>query len=371
MLLSFLTLLFSFVPSAQAYTDTEGYEFLEAAEYLTEQGVVGGYADGTLKPDNAINRAEFLKIVVEATAGTPEGEQCFTDVNSQWFASYICFAKEAGIVSGYPDGSYVPAKTIQLIEALKILAEAFDLELDAAEGDQWYSAYLETLAGDGVVPYTLEFYSEPITRGEAFEMLWRIMEEKREEEATSLEEFVGPLCVEFEPESYANIDMDRVRETWLAWTNEARAAQGLYAYVYNEQLDRTAYEWSVTGRARGSMSHKRTGTAYYDYYEIQDWFSDFGLTFSNVGGYTFTENIGRGPYSCSAADCTDELIEAIEYTFDYFMSEATSSYRPHYNSIMNSTFKDIGFGLVVDSGSYYFTVHYATEISSSPAPFCD
>ena len=144
------------------------------------------------------------------------------------------------------------------------------------------------------------------------------------------------------------------------------------AYVHDEQLDRTALIWSEYGRSEGKMTHTRPGTtAYYDYYAILNWFADLGLTFTSVGGYTFTENIGRGPYSCSADDCTDELLDAIEYTFDYYMSEAGSSYRPHYNSIMNSEFQKIGFGLVVSDSSYFMTIHYATEITSSVAPACD
>lgn len=359
-------------PEVYAYSDVEGYAFQTAVEYLSEQEVIGGYEDGTLRPENSINRAEFLKIVMVAGGQTTEGTSCFTDVAEEWFAPYVCGAKAEGIVNGYADETFAPENTITLVEALKIASRALDLATEEPTGKEWYSEYLETFAEKNYIPYPLEYYSEELTRGEAFELIWRMMTDNEDQEATTLEEFKGAVCEDFAVESISNVDVDRVRDTWLSWTNDARAQLGLPAYTFDEQLDRTALIWSEYGYSRGSMTHTRPGTtAYYDYYAIQDWFADLGLTFQSSGGYTFTENIGRGPYSCGADDCTDELIAAIEYTFDYYMSEAGSSYRPHYNSIMNSEFQKIGFGLVAEGGSYYMTIHYATEITSTVAPACD
>lgn len=373
-LLGFLLALFSQeVPLVQAdYSDVEGYEFRTAIEFLTEEGIVMGYEDNTVRPEQSISRAEFLKVMTLASDLTVEElTACFTDVEDEWFASYVCSAKGAGWVNGYPDGSFGPDATVNLVEALKIVSEAFELELITPTGDSWYSPYLETLAELGAIPYTLDYYSETLTRGEAFELLWRIMEEKTEESASQLEDFKGDSCTDFLAESPSNIDLDRVRDTWFSWTNAARATQGLSAYTHNEALDYTATVWSEYSRDRGYMDHKRPGTtAYYDYYAILDWFADLGVSFTSVSGTTYTENIGRGPYSCSEEDCTDELLSAIRYTFDYYMSEAGSDYRPHYNSIMNTAFTQIGFGMALSDSSYYMTVHYATALETAQ-PFCD
>lgn len=338
---------------------------------LQSQGIVQGYANGDLGLENKINRAEFLKITMASLGMESEGGNCFTDVNEQWYAPYICAAKERGLIKGYADGSFRPEQAVNLLEAGKILTDAFELETSGVVGQEWYSPSLETLAAAGAIPATVDFYTETLIREEAFELLWRV-KENQTGESTALAAFKGAACMDFEPEFYENIDMQRVRDTWLSWYNEARAAQGLPAFTVNEQLDRSAYLWSELARSRGYIDHKRPGTtAYYDYYAIQDWFSDLGLTFANVGGITFTENIGRGPYSCSAEDCTDELLAMIRYTFDYYMSEAGQAYRPHYNSLMSGTFKEIGLGLVVSESSYYLTIHYATSITSDPTPFCD
>jgi len=355
-----------------AYTDTETYSFGKGIQSLTEEGIIQGYSDGSFRPDAAITRAEFIKMVMTGAGVQSVGADCFNDVAQEWYAASICMAKDDGIVSGYEDGTFLPDQGVTLIEALKILVNVFEVKSIQPQGGEWYSASLETAAALNYIPSTLDYYAETLTRGEAAELLWRIMNDQRDEEATTLDEFKGTLCVDFEPETYTGVDMERVRETWLSWTNQARVSGGLAPYVYNEQLDRTAYTWSVASREKGFMDHKRPGTsAYYDYYAIQAWFEDLGLSFENWGGVTFTENIGHGPYSCHDTECTDELINAIEYTFDYYMSEAGSSYRPHYNSIMNSSFQEIGFGIVLTDSEYYFTVHYATKISSEPTPFCD
>lgn len=360
-----------------AYSDVnEDSTYSTAIEWLTQQGAISGYSDGSFKPENKITRAEFLKILVYfKEGGAPIGpeETCFDDVDlEEWYAPYVCFGKEEGIVNGYADGSFGPTDKINLVEASKILAETLDVELiEDPTGEEWYSSYLETLSQLGAYPTELEYLNESITRGEVAEMLWRIAEGKTKEASKSWGEF-SSACSPFEYDIPENIDVKRIEETWLAWTNATRASNGLPAYTQNDQLMRSATEWALYGKSRGYMDHKRPGTsAYYDYYAIQDWFADLGLTFANNGGYTFTENIGRGPYSCSAEDCTDELLDAIWYTYEYYLSEAGASYSPHWNSIINSQFKEIGFGITVDSGSYYLTVHYATEITSDPAPLCD
>ena len=81
-------------------------------------------------------------------------------------------------------------------------------------------------------------------------------------------------------------------------------------------------------------------------------------------GVTYSENIGYGPFNCSESDCTDELIANIRSTFDFYMSEKDQSYRPHYNSVMNAYFKEIGLGITIDESQnrYYLTVHYGTEL---------
>ena len=149
--------IFGLSPLAKAnFTDLAfGHKNAQAIEFLQETGVVNGYADGTFQPENQINRAELAKILVESQGITPDPEvykNCFTDVAEEWFAPYVCYAKEVGWVSGYADGSYKPEQAVTRVEAIKmtINSQGFDDETDSCDEelfadtdeDEWYGKYL-------------------------------------------------------------------------------------------------------------------------------------------------------------------------------------------------------------------------------------
>ncbi len=79
-----------------------------AVSTLTNAGILDGYEDGTFKPDGNITRAEFATIAVRFFGGTYEGEDIFPDIDGHWAAEYINEAANAGIVDGYPDGTFQP-----------------------------------------------------------------------------------------------------------------------------------------------------------------------------------------------------------------------------------------------------------------------
>lgn len=175
-----------------------------------------------------------------------------------------------------------------------------------------------------------------------------------------------PVCAADLPE-LPRVDLSRVRAAWLSWYNEARRNNGLGLFEYDENLHRTALTWSESAKAKGAITHKRSGqTAYYDYKRMVSWFKEQGLTFPSVKGSTFVENIGWDYYSCPASedDCTDRLISSIKKTYNFFMSEKGKKYRAHYDSIMNKNYRKIGLGITVDASKkrYYLTVHYATDV---------
>ena len=101
---------------------------LAAIEYLKSVGLLGGYPDGTFKPDQTINRAEALKIInlsrarlSLADAGTSKVMN-FPDVKkTDWFFTYVQKAYDLEIVEGYVDGKFKPANEITNAESLKIV----------------------------------------------------------------------------------------------------------------------------------------------------------------------------------------------------------------------------------------------------------
>lgn len=157
----------------------------QAINYLKENGIVNGYGDGTFKPLNKINRAEFLKIVMEASENLNSKAlevaphdgftNCFSDVKAQWFATYVCLATKMGLVKGYDDGTFKPEKEINFAEASKIIANVMALDIASTESaDVWYKPYVQALSDKSAIPDDIAGFTYNITRGQMSEMIWRV-----------------------------------------------------------------------------------------------------------------------------------------------------------------------------------------------------
>ncbi len=164
---------------AETLSDISGHKYQSAIQSLVDMNVIDGHPDGTFRPDTAINRAEFLKIVVGASAdniGT--GANCFPDVKTDWYAKYVCYAKSIGIVEGYPDGLFRPAQNVNYVEAMKMLYEANnDDGLANPEGSEWYSKYSEDAVQNQIFISGIAL-NQMMKRGEIAQLTWNYREQK-------------------------------------------------------------------------------------------------------------------------------------------------------------------------------------------------
>lgn len=106
---------------------------------LKDEGIVKGFSDGSYRPDDLIKREEFVKLVVTALKANPHplsNSGCFSDVGTEWFAPYVCYAKRREIVGGYEDGSFGSGKNITVAEGVSLLNKAFGSSLAAGEGEE-------------------------------------------------------------------------------------------------------------------------------------------------------------------------------------------------------------------------------------------
>ena len=94
-----------------------------AVSTLCHMGVLGGYSDGSFRPNAPITRAEFAKIAVSFAQINGFSEYgYFTDVDSSdWYAPYVDAAKSVGLIEGYSDGSFKPENKITRAEACTIV----------------------------------------------------------------------------------------------------------------------------------------------------------------------------------------------------------------------------------------------------------
>ncbi len=80
----------------------------ESIARLYEAGVISPAADNCFRPEDNITRAEFVKMLTVAFGLQLIYENSgFTDaVENEWYQPYLSSAKAAGIIQGYPDGSF-------------------------------------------------------------------------------------------------------------------------------------------------------------------------------------------------------------------------------------------------------------------------
>lgn len=175
-----------------AMRDISGHKYEDAIWYVYNNGIVEGYEDGSYKPDQTINRAELLKIIIEAKYDNEfeayDDQGCFTDVPaSQWYSKYVCFGLDNYVVEGYTDGSFKPANEINFVEALKLALIGFGMGYEA--GEPWYRNIVEEASEANLIPLDVDKFNDIMTRGQIAEMITRIM--KYEDE--TLEDYLGEM----------------------------------------------------------------------------------------------------------------------------------------------------------------------------------
>ena len=149
--------------------------YFDAIKYLKDSNIVQGYSDKSFKPLAPINRAEFTKIIVGViTSTTPSGSNCFNDVHNEWFAPYACYAKDKGIIKGYSDGKFKPNQNINLAEALKIVLLALKVNLSQNTGSNWYDVYLNTASERGILSGMAIDSGHLLNRGEMAQIIYKL-----------------------------------------------------------------------------------------------------------------------------------------------------------------------------------------------------
>ncbi len=172
-----IPLFFSPVFAANFHDLSTDHIHYKGLKYMLDIGAMEGYPDGTLRPDAVVSRAEFLKIILQGTdhmrLGIGDRKNCFPDVTTEWYAPFVCYAFDQGLVKGYPDGLFHPEQPVNFVEAAKILHILFYGDLPRDE-KRWYRPYVKILTRERRVPFTIDSLNKFITRGETAMLVWAL-----------------------------------------------------------------------------------------------------------------------------------------------------------------------------------------------------
>ena len=102
--------------------------------------IAGGNGDASFRPDEPISRVEALAILLRASDIAPihpsliKTTNAFEDVPSyQWYYPYVYTAVYEGIVGGYRDGTFRPAKHLTRAEGAKLVHSLMQTDTEPPE----------------------------------------------------------------------------------------------------------------------------------------------------------------------------------------------------------------------------------------------
>ena len=194
-----LALGFSSLISAAVAADTAAFSDVpvthvnyKAIMDLKSKGVIGGYPDGTFRPDQLVNRVEALKIILggaKISTVSSLKKAFFNDTDgTQWYVPYLNKVVELNVVAGYPDGSFKPTQTVNLVENLKILILALGEDVSKLDvpanpyGDasksEWYARYLQYAKNSHLIDADASGNIQPaqgMTRAKLAEIAYRML----------------------------------------------------------------------------------------------------------------------------------------------------------------------------------------------------
>ncbi|WLR49022.1 S-layer homology domain-containing protein [Halobacillus litoralis] len=130
-LMLFLLFFASFGSAVHAEDDITGTPFEEDLRALIEAGIMTGYEDGTYRPEKSVTRAEFTVFINKAleldeTELDVSADQ-FSDIQVEdWYYDSIMTAYSHGLINGYPDGTFRPKEIISRQDMAVMIMNAAD-----------------------------------------------------------------------------------------------------------------------------------------------------------------------------------------------------------------------------------------------------
>ncbi|EHS58008.1 S-layer domain protein [Paenibacillus sp. Aloe-11] len=110
--------------------DIKGHWAEKAIDTFVKLQIIKGYGDGQFKPNGDITRAEFAMLISRAfdISGGADHSAAMSDISSHWAKEAIEKLASAGVLGGYGDGTFKPNQTISREEMAIILSRIVNLD---------------------------------------------------------------------------------------------------------------------------------------------------------------------------------------------------------------------------------------------------
>jgi len=347
-ILLILTILASGVICANAETSKLTAEQKIALEFAMDEGIIGGYPDGTIVPYGGVTRAEFITMIVRYMGYETDEYATFDDVpKTFWASKEIATGVKYGLINGMGDNIFAPQSNVKVEHAAKILTalKEFTKDVDIEKSGGWPEAYM-LLAEYAELFTDTDHYElgENLTRIDVAVLLYNISKIEKcwfEYDANK------NLCIYFERTDgtsfgyYCGLTLkekgqisdeplietfDDETDTVLEIVNEERAAKGYAALTIDAALQKAANQRAK--ELAQNFAHERPdGTS------ATTVVSEFGVKCSMFG-----ENIAMG--QTSSRQVMDEWLDS----------------PAHRENILEKQYNKIGIGVYEDADGIKYWV---------------
>ena len=187
------------VGAGAAFSDQSKIKNTEAVDACTALNIIGGYPDGSFKPEGNITRAEVTKMICVALNGgknpavstntTPTFSDVRNNANAAWAEGYIESCAAQGIVSGVGGGKFAPNGNVTGVQLAKMLLVSlgYKSENEGFTGNAWATNVNVRAAQKGLYEglETMDT-NAALTRDNAAQMIWNALNAYEVEYKTTL-----------------------------------------------------------------------------------------------------------------------------------------------------------------------------------------
>jgi len=152
----------------------------DIADVMQSLEIMNGYTDGNLHLNDKLTRAQFAKIVINASSyknsvSSKSTTSPFKDVSySSWAAPYVSVAVSNGLIKGYPDASFKPDKNVLLEEAVTVVLTLMGYTSEDF-GSSWPYGQLSVATNVGLLKNTSAAAGTEISRIDAMNIVYNML----------------------------------------------------------------------------------------------------------------------------------------------------------------------------------------------------
>jgi len=115
-------------PMVSGFIDIDGHWAVDAISRLTQLGAISGYGNYRFAPNQMITRAEAASVMAKAFQFSKQKQLHFSDLStSHWAYDSVAKAVQAGLLDGYPDGTFQPDRPMTRMEMTQMLARSMNM----------------------------------------------------------------------------------------------------------------------------------------------------------------------------------------------------------------------------------------------------